>query len=329
MTLPNAVARQSEAADAAILALAAAANTAPEATPAIATAPEAGTPSGETPPTPAVSSEQHQGNDSWEHKFHVLQGKFNAEVPRLNQQIRDLRDQLQQAQAAQVASDPAELQQLRDEIGTLKQQLLSAQQAQQSQPVHAPQLDSLRSEYGADLVDGLVAHVQQLVKPVQQKLDSLDQTTRQTAQETAVDKMRRTLRELPSPIDFDRMNRDPGFLAWLAEVETFSGSPRQQLLQSAFSKGDYPRAALFFSEYANANRQTESRANPAAPDLSKHVTVGSEAPLDGNRGTQPVEVWTQDRIKKLYEDERTGRMPRAEFERLEREMFAAINAAQR
>lgn len=326
MTLPSSIERQAQEADAAILAMNAE-NTAPSATPAPAPAP-APTPAEGTPapaPTPSVS-EQHQADDSIEHKFKVLLGKYNAEVPKLHQQIRDLRDQLQTAQAA---ANPAEMQQLRDEIGQLKQQLQIAQQQQQAAPVQPPQIEKLRSEYGADLIDGLLETVRSEIAPVQQKLNTIDQATRQNTQETAIDKMRRTLREQPTPLDFDSMNSDAGFNAWLNEIETYSGLPRRTLLNNAFGKGDFTRAALFFSEYANAHRQSDSRANPAVPDLSQHIQVGSQAPADGNREQVPINPWTPARIKQLYDDARTGRISQEEFARLEAEMFAANGANNR
>lgn len=328
MALPNAVLKQAQAADAAIAALNAPENTA-TATPGNdaqnAPAPvDAGIPSAEAP-TPEVR-EAELGN--FEHQFKVLQGKYNAEVPRLNQVIRDLRDQLQKAQESQPAgNDAALLQQLRDEIVSLKQQLQSAQQ-QQAKPVQSPELETLRNEYGADLVDGILSHVQRVIAPVQQKLDTVQQTTQQDEQarklEAGKAQMRSVLRSLPTPVDFDKLNDDAAFNAWLGERDTLSGMPRGKLLNSAFWSGDYSRAALFFTEFVNAHRQSDSRANPAGLDLSQHVSIGSGAPADGNRGTVPTTVWTPDAISQFYRDKQRNKYTPAEAARLEAEIFAAL-----
>ena len=52
----------------------------------------------------AVSEDTQEEHDDspppvdWEHKFRVLQGKYDAEVPRLTQEIRQIKDQLEQTQ---------------------------------------------------------------------------------------------------------------------------------------------------------------------------------------------------------------------------------------
>jgi hypothetical protein len=325
MALPNAVLKQAQAADAAIAALNTPENTA-DATPGIdaqaAPAPaNTGIPA--EPPTPEVR-EPEQGD--FEHRFKVLQGKYNAEVPKLNQVIRDLRDQLQKAQESQPAgNDAALLQQLRDEIGNLKQQLQSAQQ-QQAKPVQAPELDTLRSEFGADLIDGLLAHVQKMVAPVQQKLETVDQKTQKSEQDNRLESGKAQMRAAlkPAGLDFDAMNNDAAFGNWLKERDTLSGQVRGQLLNNAFWNGDYSRASLFFTEFAHANRQSDGRANPAGLDLSQHVSVGSGAPADGNRGNAPVNVWTPQAIEQFYRDKQRNKYTPADAARLEAEIFAAL-----
>ncbi len=54
-----------------------------------------------------------------------------------------------------------------------------------------------------------------------------------------------------------RVNVDPKFLAWLAEIDPQSGCKRQTMLVQAFDLGDIQRTAAFFRDYLKARRGSD------------------------------------------------------------------------
>ena len=70
--------------------------------------PPAPEPSPEPAPEPTVASSDGPSDipeEKWEHKYRRLQGKYDAEVPRLHQQVKELQAALQQMQH-QIAQAP-------------------------------------------------------------------------------------------------------------------------------------------------------------------------------------------------------------------------------
>lgn len=130
MALPAAVQRELEAAEKIEAEMAAAQNPQPAAeTPP----PEPQPATGEAKPAEPAAAVQPDSN--WEHKYSTLQTKYNAEVPRLHGQVRDMQDQLNRAlgEIEQLKTKPVE----------------PVQPAVQEPLVTEKDVES----YGADLID--------------------------------------------------------------------------------------------------------------------------------------------------------------------------------
>ena len=253
------------------------------------------------PKEPAPSED----NSPWEHKYSILQGKYNKEVPALHAEVKALKEQLASAGSS------GEVEQLRNEINQLKQQPTP-------QATTSPDVEKLKVDYGAELVDGLLAHVQGMIAPVQRDVEAVNKTVTSTSVKASHDQMRSILKV--SNIDYDQINEDPVFVdEYLQEVDPYSGRKRFDLVNDAFHSGDFERAALFFKSYV------ESPApNPGAkPDLGQHVQVPSSVPA-GNESVPVENVWTSESIKSFYRDKQNGKISPEEVKALETELFAFL-----
>ena len=272
-------------------------------------------------PETTSASDNHQpldkplGNegDPWEQRYKILQGKYNKEVPALHEQIRQLK-----ARPSDAGNDQ-EIGRLRTEIADLKQKLESAA-AQPSKPATTPDLDKLREQYPAELVDGILAAVQHMMAPIQQRVDSVDKTVTQSSKTSNVDRLRAALKE--QGVEFDQVNSDPLFVQdYLSELAPFSKQTKGQLLTEAFESGDIDRAASFFIDYAGS-RGNASGAR-TSKDICKHVQVST------NTGSGPVSsdgmVWTEQSIAQFYDDKRRGKYSPEEARALEASLFASMN----
>jgi hypothetical protein len=238
-----------------------------------------------TPPVPGqpgIASPE----DSWEKKFRVLQGKYNAEVPRLSQQIRELTSQNQNLQSQLTTTQAL--------LTSLGRQQASAPAGT---PVPAPAAagkklvkDEEVKNFGADLYDFIqraarevmpaaapAASSPQVAQEVQQVRQQVEQLSTEAAQ-TKQQKMVTMLNEqVPS---WEQVNADPEFLAWLNQTDPYSGTQRLELFDQAAGRFDGPRVVAFFKGFQNEHAavtpppsQTPAPAAAAAPPAGTPATL--------------------------------------------------------
>ena len=267
----------------------------------------------EQPQTQPTDSEQ-----TWEHKYRVLQGKYNADTKKLNEQLQE---------AQKRSQDPSlqhRLQALESENSQLKQQLEQQQQA--STPNGEVKLSQkLVDEYGEDFARAVAeqssAGSSDLINQLTQKISTLESKLNQTEQATNETAGNMRMRELNAElskhnIDFEQVNTDPMFHDWLSAIDDASGEERNTLMNNAFQRGDINRTAYFFKAF-KAQEGSNFNNNP----LSSHVDVTSRAPSDAAGDDN---VWTKAQMDKLYADRRAGKLTDAEFQKWEQQLFSAM-----
>lgn len=248
----------------------------------------------------------HQEN--WEEKYRVLKGKYDSEVPRMAQQLREKDQQLQD---------------LTKRLENLESQ--QQQQPQQSTTTDDSELERYREQFGDDLLEvidrvserkarNMVDQaVNERVQPLQQDVERQKQQAVQTAQQ----QFEATLAELVP--DWQDVNSQQEWLSWLSEVDEFTGRTRQELLDEAAQNLDANRVAAFFKRFKDtasprAQREQEQRRHVAPP-----ADKGSEPP---SRGPQ----YTHADWQKLQSDIQRGKYKGREQEARdkEREIHAAL-----
>ena len=256
-------------------------------------------------PEPESIPEPVGDEEKWEQRYKALQGKYNAEVPRLNAELKELREKVGSVTESN----------LQAEIASLKAQL---QEQPAPTPVASPVIDKIRDDYGNELADAF-AFQQAENDQLKQQISDLMNQTHQIQSVNSLDTFARMLGE--QGINFEQQNNDPLFIDWLGEVDSFSGLTKQQMLTQAFEAGDLQRAAQFFVAYAG---QTSTKTEPKpAPSMDDQVRVASTAaPKEDTASDQPA--WTQDQIREFYRNKTAGAYSPEEAQRLENQLFAAL-----
>lgn len=308
--LPASVRRQVENANRLVEQLNAPPQAAPAAPQAAAPAPAPATPA----PAPAAPAPpQPPAEDATEHKYRVLQGKYNAEVPRLQKQlneqeqlIKDMRQQLTNAQ-------------------TMLASLSSGQPAPNAQPPAQPAARRVKDEeirqFGPDLYDfikrtsleAVEPELTKVAQPIQQRLAKTEQAAQTAASTVAADAVQKMYTLLNDKVpDWTVVNEQPEFLAWLSEVDPYAGAPRGQLLSQAYQANDGPRVVAFFLGFKNENaaisppQETAPPAAPAAPgpeaQLLQLVAPGTpkSGPASGAPNDAGKRIWTRTDVQNLY-----------------------------
>ena len=302
--------------------------------------------SGEPPANPPAANPPaaNPPQEGWEQKYKVLQGKYNAEVPRLQRQVQEqteqLRDMRQQLTATQ------------NLLASLSAQRESAPAA--STPATPPAATKLVKdeevrEFGADLIDvmrrvvreehaTLLPEIDRRVAPIAQRVDQVAQVTQQVGARVAQNDQQSVLSMLASAVpNWQELNEDPGFLEWLDQVDPFSGQQRGALLKQAYKAHDGSRVVAFFSGYLKEHAAVNPPSAPApaaaaasapAPQRKLEQFVAPGTPKTGAASTQDgsgKRVWTRAEIGKFYADLQAGRFKGSAEERkkIEADIFAA------
>lgn len=233
-------------------------------------------------------------------RYASLQGKYNAEVPRLHSNIKDLETRYQQLMEENEA--------LRSEIANTEanQSYLTEQDAE---------------AYGEDMVDlvrrgareeaaryaseaaMMKAQIQELQAQVQASSHKADQIREESFYSTLT-------KECPQ---WEAQNSDPGFLAWLEESDPVYGFQRNEALQRAFNSLDPYAVAQIFNQYQHL------RNAPLARQVSPNVSRGASAGAPVSE-----QIWTNDLIAQFYEAWRRHQIPEDQAVAIEKEINAAV-----
>lgn len=263
--------------------------------------------------------------ESLTQKYRTLQGMYNAEVPRLHQQNRELVGRVQQME-----------------------QLLSTLTAQGtvSNATQAPAFERLVTdkdveEYGESL-DIMRKVSREEYVPVAQKIAQLEQTI-QMLQSNVVPQVQNLTQRQAATTDqqfwaqlsqavpgWKQINDDADFQTWLLQPDPFTGISRQTILEDAQRSYDVARIASFFQSWTEISGRANVAQNPqrsaGSSELERQVAPGrgrgtNSATSTGTSG----KTYTPSDIRAFFEATRQGKFKGRETERdrIERDIFAA------
>lgn len=236
--------------------------------------------------------------EDWEQKYKALQGKYNAEVPRMAGELREMKQQMQQLMNAQ--AKPAEA---------------SKEEAPKKDVVSEQDL----VDYGEDLVDFIrriaKAEAASATATLTPKLETIQGQVQQSSQRQATNSV---YSKLDTDVqDWREINKSAEFLDWLATMDPYAGDYRKNLLGQAFENGDAERVVAFFRGYKAERQAVAPTPTPAtpAPEPAQQPQVSLEqlagptgGPTQGSVNTQPEQApnWTRGQIANFYNDVNAG-----------------------
>jgi hypothetical protein len=249
----------------------------------------------ETPaPQPTIDSPPPSPpEESWEHRFKVLQGKYNAEVPRFAHENKDLKNRLQ----------------------ALEEQLEEMKNAKPPELLVKPEEIE---QYGEGLIDVArrvareeLASKDALIAKLKSEIDSVKSVQSHVVQ----DSFFRSLTEMVP--DWEALNADANFLSWLDEVDDLTGETRQALLGRAEQARDPVRAAKFFNTY---KKMSQTWAAKSAASLEQQIVPPTnQAPST----PQAKKIWTRAEITNFYDRLRRGTISDADANAIEADIASA------
>jgi len=221
-----------------------------------AVAPEAAPPNTEvvTDPVAAVPDQPKEApvvGEDWQQKYRTLNGMYQAEVPKLHQQVKALNNQMKQMELDFKQAEPAQKRPsvvTDDEYETFGEDLLGVTQRQ---------------------VDAGAAQSDERFKRLEAENSRLREQMQQTEVSVGTMSFEKMLhRAVP---DFEAINDNPQWVAWLDQVDPLLRAPRRVVAQQAFDSGDVEA----ISDYVKLFKQTTA---PVKADTSRATLEAQVAP---------------------------------------------------
>ena len=295
----------------------------PEGTPPATEPPDQGVAPAETPPaTPAP--------EPWEGRYRTLQGKYDAEVPRLFAEIASLKLQLAQPTRtqAQVPSTPP------PSVGPLSiKEILAGDKDLEEQ------LAAFNEDY-PDVGGLLVKLTERAATVTTQKMNETAATVNaqvQSVQEFQAETRSQQYwdvvnRELP---DWQATRDDPDFSVWLNQVDPYTGVSRAALTQDAIQKMDAHRVVNIYKGFRSSKGVVPQPNTPSPTPTTPPVNPAAAlvAPPSGSRSapastpTNNEPTITSAYIKQFYNDAAKGKFrdKEKEFNAIETRINKAVS----
>ena len=215
--------------------------------------------------------------------YSVLQGKYNAEVPRLQRDLAEAKREIERLKSAKPA-DSGDV------------------------DFDDPAYKDLLQEYPEDLVKGIARIVKNASagnKPEANtpQAEAPQQDQPDTKPDDGQDKTNLLAQFVP---DWREIDISDGWKKWLMQVERMSGRTRQQLMMEAWTQGDVMRVAEFFDAYKAATGINQRKSPPRDTNVQPE-SRGSQTPPTERPEKR---IW---RISEVNDIE--GRARRGEFKR--------------
>lgn len=277
-------------------------------------------------PTAAPAQSADNELDALTQRYRTLQGMYNADVPRLNAQNKELLARIanlenvlrnaSQHQPAPAPAQPAPVQYL----------------TEQDKAEYSDSIDVMR-KVTREIVEPMRAGYEQRISELQGQLRQMQNTIVPKVNEIGRQQEVSSEQQFWATLSYHvpnwrDINDSADFQSWLLSQDPLTGISRQTYLDAAQNELDANRVIAFFVEWTAKTAPVAPTPNTRSPaaqtELEKQVSPGRgrtvEAPSQGNKKT-----FSGSQITQFFTDKANGvyRGREAEAAQIENDIFAA------
>jgi hypothetical protein len=228
------------------------------------------------PTEPAIAEE------TWQSRYIALKGKYDAEVPRLHADVRELKAQVDALRKA------SETKPVETKKPTVAEKLVT---------------DADVEAFGSDLIEVQRKVAREVAAEFRGELDAMraeneklrEQLTSTGTQVSEASFEQRLYRMVP---DFEAVNADPKWIAWLNEVDPLLRAPRSTVAQQAFNRGDAEGVAHYVAMFKKSVAPVEPTADKTE-ELERQIQPNRSA-ASTPPTSQKGKVYTNADIEKMF-----------------------------
>lgn len=253
---------------------------------------------------------------TYEKRYKSLQGKYNAEVPRLSKELRELKDEiftkLNQVVEQKTTPTPAT-----PEVP--------------SQDESTEWLSTFAETYGENFTENLqkliAAEAKKLTGNVQEKVQNIEEVQYKAAQSEFVSFIDDNLKDTKVDWRSCWSGDDPKFAEFLQQPDPSGLYTYGDLAKLYNDRWDGEKLVTLFKNYSGwvTPAETPTQVKPTVPNPQKDALV---APSRTNTHTQPdidgKKVWTQNMIMEFQANDRKGKYKPEESKAMWDDLLSAL-----
>lgn len=229
---------------------------------------------------PEKSVEPEVPEETWQQKYRTLKGMYDAEVPRLHSQVKEMSSRMEQVQREMAAPKP-------EVKPATKEKLVT---------------DADVQAFGEDLIEVQRKVAREVASEFRDELDTMraennklrEQLTATGNQVSEASFEQRLHRLVP---DFQAINTDPKWVEWLDEVDPFLRAPRKTVAQEAFNRGDAEGVAHYVGMFRGT--KPVEQTNTKAAELERQIQPNRSA-SSASIGSPKGATYTDSQIQKMF-----------------------------
>jgi len=234
---------------------------------------------------------QEEVTDTFKQKYSTLKGKYDAEVPRLHQQVRELTEQMNAIRKDAEAAKKVEAEKPKEKVSYVT--------------------DADREEYGDDLIDfqrrvakeqaqEYEGRFEQQAKVIEELREQVSNTGSQVGEVGFTQKLNNLV---PG---FDQLDNDERWVAWLNEIDPMTRGPRRDQAQAAFNSGDAEAVAHYVSLFRGSVEPIANGKSDRQTELEKQVAPNRSASSTATRSVgKDAKVYSANELTKSWNKIRT------------------------
>ena len=234
---------------------------------------------------------QEEVTDTFKQKYSTLKGKYDAEVPRLHQQVRELTEQMNAIRKDAEAAKKVEAEKPKEKVSYVT--------------------DADREEYGDDLIDfqrrvakeqaqEYEGRFEQQAKVIEELREQVSNTGSQVGEVGFTQKLNNLV---PG---FDQLDNDERWVAWLNEVDPMTRGPRRDQAQAAFNSGDAEAVAHYVSLFRESIEPIANGKSDRQTELEKQVAPNRSASSTATRSVgKDSKIYSSNELTKSWNKIRT------------------------
>ena len=222
-------------------------------------------------------------------RYMHLKGKYDAEVPRLHSELKDLK------------------QSVFERIGEI-----AKQKEEELPPPKNERLEKIREEYGDEFINTIKAILdeevspllKQNMQPVQEQIASIEDTQKQAAQQSFMS-------YLDSKVEGDWRalwsGQDPKFLEFLQQPDPSGLFTYGELALAYNDKWDADKLGIVFNTYLSGNKPQQPPAAKKPNPAQEAMVAPSRGPSTSTPQVNDKRIWTQETMAEFQKADRSGK----------------------
>lgn len=257
----------------------------------------------DTPQLPKDDDEE-----TYKRRYETLQGKYNAEVPRLAKELREFKETYVNNQLALLQAQNQKQEVVKDEPN--------------------PVLEAFKEEYGEDLFNQIRTLIQletkstfqEVAKPFEEKtktIEELQETLARQNLETYLDTHSKGWREA--------YYSDPKFEEFLTKPDPSGLYTYGELFEAYNNKWDQEKISKIFNIYLGENKPVTPPPVPPKVNNREALVAPSRTNANPTPPTDNQIIWTQSEIEKFQRDDRAGKYTPEESQLIWNDLLAALS----